>query len=58
MRCGVPAMNDKPQAAAIGSRRVQFIASVKLALRHFDEGRSPTECLRDIRRAVSVMEKK
>lgn len=51
-------MSDKPQAAANGSRRAQFIATVRIATKHFDEGRSPSECLRDIKRALTVLDRK
>jgi hypothetical protein len=47
----------KPIAAENGSKRLQFIASVKIATRRFDEGRSPTECMRDIKQALKVLEK-
>ncbi|NVP57891.1 hypothetical protein [Mycoplana rhizolycopersici] len=50
-------MADKPQAAATGLKRLQFIASVRKAARRFDEGRSPIECLSDIQQALKVLDR-
>lgn len=50
-------MTGKPQTAATGSKRLQFIATVRIAARRFALGRSPTECMRDIDQALKVLDR-
>jgi len=50
-------MSDKPKAAAIGSKRSQFIASVRIATRKYDQGGTAAECVRSIKQALKVLDK-
>lgn len=50
-------MSDKPQAAANGSRRSQFIASVRQAIRLRDAGGSDHVALATIRHALVVLDR-
>lgn len=51
-------MEDELSARSGGSRRSQFIASVRTALRNVDTGGSPTAAIADIRQALKVLDKK
>ncbi len=49
--------DDIPKGKVISAARMQFIASVRIAATHFDQMRSPTECMREIKRALHVLDK-
>ncbi|MDI7864336.1 hypothetical protein MRS76_20565 [Rhizobiaceae bacterium n13] len=43
--------------ASASARRMQFIATTRKAVRQFDEGRAPTECMRDVKRALTLLDR-
>lgn len=49
--------SDHITAKATGSKRLQFIATVRKAIRSVHQGRAPVAAMADIERALAVLDK-